>query len=342
MRRAALVLAATAAMACGPGDLKELPLATSQVNRNGILRTVGTSERQAYVLHRSPVAGASTAADVSRWDGMALSFIDLPDEAQTTTIALLEADHVVTGGTRVYEIRGTTATEITDQLMGSVRYLVAGRGDGTVYALGSDVLFRRRAGATAWESMTAPPGGTIELVVAAPDRLVVVGNGDRTQADTIYHFNGTSWDISVPPTRGRQLSAASADDVWALPLLERGATPLYVLAYDGRTWTQVPINVTAQMRGNDPGALTVQGVVALGGGRAGAVVLRKYAPALMPPRWEILWITGGRAGLGTQSVVRVYCQTAGCPEGGDFTGAPERASDGTLFVGPYYGAVPGG
>lgn len=337
---AALCFVATVAIACGPslGPLDELPLASSRIQRNGILRTVAVSQHEAWILHRVPRSGASAGADVTHWDGRTLTFFDLPEEAEATSIALVGSGHVVIGGTHVLEIQGGVVRDITEQTAGSVRFLVAGRGDGVVYALGTGVLLRRGPGETMFRQIPPPPGGLNELVVAGPDRLIGVGDGNGTQADVIYHFDGTDWRPSMPPQTGRLLSAAAADDAWALPLPTSAGTPLDALAFDGTQWRTVPIRVRTELRDNNPGMLTVYGIVALGGGRAGAVVLRRYATH--PPRHEILWITGTREALDRQSVVRVFCQTPGCTDGGDFTGPPALAPDGTLYVGPYVGRVP--
>jgi len=338
LRWYAVALAGLGSAACGRSELREIPL-DGGILRMAIVETAASSAHDGWMFHR--IGGLLGPGSLAHWDGTTLTPVMLPATAQANGIAAVGPDHIVVGGVTVYEVEGRAApVDITAQTSGAARFLVAGRGDGTVYAAGGTVVLRRRAGETAFAQIAPTPGGLREFVVAGTDRLVGIGDGNGTIANTFYHFDGTTWRASNVTRTGQAVSAADENDVWAMPMPNSsGGVPLNVLSWDGTSWSTVNITVTEEQRGTVMPTLTLQGVVALGGGRAGVVVRRDWASA--PPYRQILWITGARGtSLSRQTVVKVYCQMDRCTDGGDFAGRPTLAVDGTLFVGPYYGAVP--
>ncbi len=321
---------------CGGGQLNELPFADAGIARRGLQRTVATDSRDVWFLHRNPLAGTGAPASLAHWNGETLTAVTLPDNSAASTIAVAGPNEVITGGTAVLYVMGTQVTDITMQTSGAASFRVASRGDGTVYAVGNGVLMRRTPGAAAFEPLPSPVGGMNELVVVAPNQIVATGDGNGTLADVIYFFNGVAWTLSSPMHSARRLAASALDDVWAVPTTPRAGAPLEVSHYNGTGWTAVSTLVAAEVRGGITPTLTLQGIVSIGTGRAGAVVVRSYAS--IPPRSELVWVTGDRNGLRTAQMVRVFCTTSMCADG-DFSGTPILTSDGVLFVGPYYGTV---
>jgi hypothetical protein len=319
---------------CGSG-LDELPLDAGHITRNLILLEAASSRTDAYLLYHT---GGSAPATLAHWDGSTITDIAIDPMAQITSMANLGANHVALGGVAVLDVNGTSVNDITNQTSGAARFMVAGNGNGYLYAVAMTVTLRRTPGATTFDMLAAPPGGFTEVIMAETDRLVIVGNGDGDMPNAMYFFDGTAWNAPTLSRTGRNIAAAAFNDVWAMPLPTASGTPLSAESWDGSSWTDVPITVPAQARNGDNGTLSVLGVIPLGNYRAGAVVTRSYST--MPPYREILWVTGNRVGgLSNSTSVRVYCTQTMCSDGGDFTGGPVLAADGTLFVGPYYGHV---
>jgi hypothetical protein len=78
-------------------------------------------------------------------------------------------------------------------------------------------------------------------VTTSPGNTWLLGNGQAR------HFTGSSWQHESIPALGQTVSvtAASADDIWALSVPDKGAQPsrpgVFFVHYDGRAWQRVAL-----------------------------------------------------------------------------------------------------
>jgi hypothetical protein len=99
---------------------------------------------------------------------------------------------------------------------------------------------------TTWTVQATPSlgstgGGLNSVTAISPTDVWAVGGGDGGQL--IEHFNGTSWSVVASPVSGRgdldSISAANADDIFAVGSISTEPADAVTLQFNGTTWNAV-------------------------------------------------------------------------------------------------------
>jgi len=99
---------------------------------------------------------------------------------------------------------------------------------------------------TTWTVQATPSlgstgGGLNSVTAISPTDVWAVGGGDGGQL--IEHFNGTSWSVVASPVSGRgdldSISAANADDIFAVGAVGEEHLGASTLQFNGTTWSAV-------------------------------------------------------------------------------------------------------